>query len=99
MITITVYIHAQQIEVSALCRISSSGSLSLDIKMCFFSGEQEKNLLFVWEWDKMNLSLTITIFYHSASLVMPNGDPRDVLLFYLSLTFMMEFYIPIYAHH
>ena len=34
------------------------------------------NSLFVWGWDE-NPSLVITVCHHSASLVMPNGDPRD----------------------
>ena len=33
----------------------------------------------------------ITVCYHSASLVMPNGDPRD-RFFYPTLTFMIDSY-------
>ena len=37
-------------------------------------------------------SLQITIYHHSASLVMPNGDPLDGL-FYPTLALMMNSYI------
>ena len=38
------------------------------------------------------LSLGITVFHHSASLVMPNGDPLDDFL-YLTLTLTIGSYI------
>ena len=38
-----------------------------------------------------NPSLAITVCHHSASLVMPNGDPRDGF-FYPTLTLMMDSY-------
>ena len=41
------------------------------------------------EWK--NRSLGITVCHHSASLVMPNGDPRD-RFFYPTLTLMMDSY-------
>ena len=41
----------------------------------------------------INLSLGITICHHSASLMMPNGDPRDGF-FYLTLILMIDFYNP-----
>ena len=37
------------------------------------------------------MSLGITVCHHSASLVMPNGDPRDGL-FYPTLTLMIDSY-------
>ena len=39
-----------------------------------------------------NLSLGITVCHHSASLMMPNGDPRD-RFFYSTLTLMIYSYI------
>ena len=38
------------------------------------------------------MSLGITACHHSASLVMPNGDPRD-RFFYPTLILMIDFYI------
>ena len=38
-----------------------------------------------------NLYLAITVYHHSASLVMQKGDPRDGFFY---PTLMMEFYIP-----
>ena len=38
-----------------------------------------------------NLSLAITIFHHSASPVMPIGDPWDGFC-YLTLSLMMDYY-------
>ena len=43
---------------------------------------------------KKNPSLAITVCHHSASLVMPIGDPRDGF-FYPTLTLMIDPYIPI----
>ena len=37
------------------------------------------------------MSLAITVCHHSASLVMPNGDPRD-RFFYPTLTLMIDSY-------
>ena len=55
---------------------------------------QKKNPLFVWGWDSKNLSLAITVCHHSASLVMPIGDPWDGF-FYPTLTIMIDSYIHI----
>ena len=38
---------------------------------------------------ELNLSIRITVCHHLASLVMPNGDPRDGL-FYPTLTRIMD---------
>ena len=40
---------------------------------------------------KKNTSLGITVCHHSASLVMPNGDPRHGV-FYPTLTLMIDSY-------
>ena len=45
-----------------------------------------------WYASKKNPSLVITVCHHSASLVMPIGDPRDGF-FYPTLTLMMDTYI------
>ena len=42
-----------------------------------FSGEQEKESSIRVRMGKKNPSLEITDCHHSASLVMPIGDPRD----------------------
>ena len=44
------------------------------------------------EYGMENLSLLITVCHHSASLVMPIGDPRAGL-FYPTLILMMDSYI------
>ena len=41
------------------------------------SGEQEKESTFRVRVGQKNPSLGITVCQHSASLVMPNGDPRE----------------------
>ena len=55
------------------------------------SGEQEKESNIRVRVGKKNLSLVITVCHHSASLVMPNGDPRDGFL-YPTFTLMMDSY-------
>ena len=42
-----------------------------------FNGEQEKECITHVRMGWKNLSLAISICHHSASLVMPNSDPRD----------------------
>ena len=64
---------------------------------------KENYPLFLLGWDKKNLSLTITVCHHSASLVMPIGDARDGF-FYPTLTLIMDSYIHmlviiIFQHH
>ena len=49
---------------------------------------KKKNPLFVWMGLK-NQSLVFTVWHHKASLVMPNGDPRDGFI-YPTLTHMMD---------
>ena len=39
----------------------------------------------------------IIVCHHSASLVMPNGDPRNKF-FYITLTLMMDLYIICYMY-
>ena len=56
------------------------------------SGEQEKESIILVRVGSKNLSLRITICHHSASLVMPNGDPRDIF-FYSTITLMIDSYI------
>ena len=46
---------------------------------------KKKNPFIVWGWDKKNQSLAISVYHHSASLVMPIGDHRDGF-FYPTLT-------------
>ena len=53
---------------------------------------KKKNPLFLRGWDIKNPSLGITVWHHSASLMMPNGDPRDIF-FYHTFTLMMDSYI------
>ena len=54
------------------------------------SGEQEKESIYSYEGRiRNNLSLGITVCHHSASLVMPNDDPRD-RSFFLTLTRMID---------
>ena len=48
-----------------------------NINEVFLSGEQEKESIIRVRMGLKNLSLVITICHHSASLVMPIGDPRD----------------------
>ena len=55
------------------------------------SGEQEKESIFRVRVGWKNLSLGITVFHHSVSLGMPNGDPRD-RFFYPTLTLMIDSY-------
>ena len=59
-----------------------------------FKGEQEKESIIHVRYKK-NLSLGITICHHSASLVMPNGDPRDVFL-YPTLKLIIDSYDTVY---
>ena len=57
-----------------------------------FNGELEKESITGCEDRIENLSGRITVCHHSASLVMPNGDPWDGF-FYLTLTLMIDAYI------
>ena len=53
-----------------------------------FNGEQENVCIVCVRVGYKSLFLAITVCHHSASLVMPNGDPRDGF-FYLILTLMI----------
>ena len=55
------------------------------------SGEQEKESIIRVRVGYKNPSLEITVCHHSASLVMPNGDPQDGF-FYPTLTVMIDSY-------
>ena len=55
------------------------------------SGEQEKESIICVRVGEKNPSLGITICHHSASLVMPNDDPRDGF-FYPTLTLRIDSY-------
>ena len=59
--------------------------------------EQEKESIIRVRVGQKNPSLGITICHHSASLVMPNGDPRDGF-FYPTLTLMIDFYVIVCKH-
>ena len=50
---------------------------------------KKKNPLFVLGWDRKIRPSRSPIFHHSASLVMPIGDPRDGF-FYLTLSNELE---------
>ena len=54
-----------------------------------------KRIHYLCEGGIENLSLVITTCHHSASLVMPIGDPRDGF-FYPTLTFMRDSYVKIW---
>ena len=85
-----------QSDVIITFRISAysgtSGSLFLRINVVS-NGEQEKESLIRVRVGKKNPSLVITVWHHSASLVMPNSDPRD-RYFYPTLTLMIDSYNP-----
>ena len=55
-------------------------------------GMQEKESVMGVRGRYKNPSLASTVWYHSASLVMPDSDPWDIL-FYLPLTPMIDPYI------
>ena len=55
-------------------------------------GEQEKESFICVRMEWKNLSLGINVCHHSASLVMPIGDPQD-RFFYHTLALMMDSYI------
>ena len=46
-------------------------------KNAMFNGEQEKKSIICVRVGEKNSPLATTVCHHSASLVMPNGDPRD----------------------
>ena len=56
------------------------------------SGEEERETNYSCEDGIENLSLTINVCHHSASLVMPIGDPRNGF-FYPTLTLIMDSFI------
>ena len=56
-----------------------------------FYGEQEKESVIRVRMGSKNTSLVIIVCHHSASLVMPYSDPRDVF-FDPTLTLMMDSY-------
>ena len=56
------------------------------------NGKQEKESIIRVRMGLNNQSLVVTACHHSASLVMPNGDPRDGF-FDPTLTLMMDSYI------
>ena len=53
---------------------------------------KKNNPLFVLRMGQKNSTLAITVWHHSASLVMLIGDPRDGF-FYPTPTLMMDSYI------
>ena len=55
-------------------------------------GMQEKEVIMGVPGREKNPSLGITVWHHSASLVMPNSDPRNGI-FHLPLTPMIDPYI------
>ena len=57
------------------------------------NGEQEKESIIHVRVEMKNPSLVIIICHHSASLVMPNGHPRDGF-FYPTFILMMDSYNP-----
>ena len=70
------------------------------IRNAVFNGEREKDSIILRRVGYKNPSLRITVCHHSASLVMPNCDPRD-RFFYPTLTLMIEarfFYKLIYGN-
>ena len=54
-------------------------------------GKQEKESIIRVRVGEKNLSLGITVCHHSASLVMPNGDPRDVFFYYTNTLMIYSF--------
>ena len=54
-------------------------------------GMQEKESIMGVRERQKNPSLAITVWHHSASLMMPESDHRD-RFFYLSLTLMIDSY-------
>ena len=86
--------HGRQV-TSLLCysdinifRISAYSGTSGSLFQCVFYSEQEKESICV-RMGLKNLPLTISLCHHSASLVMPIGDPQD-RFFYPTLTLMMD---------
>ena len=69
------------IEVTALLK-----NLGSELK-----GDQEKESVMGVRGKQKNPSLVITVWHHSASLVMPDSEPRDGF-FYLPLTPMIDPY-------
>ena len=67
------------------------GLLEAYFKIKKNSREQEKESNILVRVGYKSLSLVITVCHHSASLVMPKGDPRDGF-FYLTLSLMMDSY-------
>ena len=60
--------------------------------MVHFMVSKKKNPLFALRWDR-KIRPSRSVCHHSASLVMPNRDPRDGF-FYPIFTLMMDSYIP-----
>ena len=54
-------------------------------------GVQEKESIMGVSGTQKNLSLAITVWHHSAILVMPDSDPRGGF-FHLPLTLMIDSY-------
>ena len=71
--------------------LETSGRLFYNMKYSFIC-EQEKQSIIRMRQGYKNPSLGITVCHHSASLVMPNDDPRDNF-FYPTHTLMMNSYI------
>ena len=69
----------------------------LKYKNVIFNGEQEKEFIIPVRMRYKNMYLVITVCHHSASLVMPNGDPRD-RFFYTTLTIMIDSYTKVQAN-
>ena len=86
------------VTMSCVCHISAYsrtyGSLChvLQILEMVFNGELEKESLIRVRMGQKNLSFGITNCHHSASLVMPIGDPMDIF-FFSTLTLMIDSYI------
>ena len=77
--------------ISAFSGFSGSLFHVFYYKNVVFSGEQVTESLILVSMGKKNTPLVITVCHHSASLMMPIGDPRDGF-FYPTLILMMNFY-------
>ena len=74
------------------CILAYLGTSGRFFKIKKNSGEQEKESIIRVRAGKENPSLGITICHHSASLEVPNGDPRDGF-FYPTLRLTIDSYI------
>ena len=72
----------------------------LNKNMRYFMVSKKKNPLFMRGWDRKIRPSWFTVCHHSASLVIPNGDPQGEI-FYSTLILMIDsysIYIYIYTH-